>query len=432
MGAGTVTRMSLVGRRDQQRPGEEVVIKSVDAEINTLLSKKSYSAAYAAYVMWPKTCTIFGIAVPGSRQPRARPAGSRPLREGRLLAHSAAARTRRPKCEGSASDLQPGAVESYSEAMSSSEQPKGRAEARPLSEPVRFGAYLLLKRIAVGGMSEVYLAKPAAGSSPAAELVIKRLLPSLLDDPRGRKTFEMEASLHAAARHPNVVEVFEAGEVDGEPYLAMEYVAGVDAFRLMRRAQSELRRIPAAMAVHIARELCKALARVHRLTDQDGNAFSIVHRDVTPSNIYLSDEGDVKLGDFGIARSIADKPRVSGQPCPQGQVRLPRARASVGRSVRSPRRSVLAGGRSVGNAHRASAVSGCRAAGRAVGHPRLPNRSPARVGGLVAQGSASDSGEGAGQGARRSFRVCRRVERRDCAVREAGSPDAGRPSSPNG
>jgi eukaryotic-like serine/threonine-protein kinase len=204
--------------------------------------------------------------------------------------------------------------------MSTAEQPKNRVkEARPLSEPVRFGAYLLLKRIAVGGMSEVYLAKPATGVSPAPELVIKRLLPSLLDDPRGRQTFEMEASLHAAARHPNVVEVFEAGEVDGEPYLAMEYVAGVDAFRLMRRAQSEMRRISPAMAVHIARELCKALARVHHLTDQEGNAFSIVHRDVTPSNIYLSDEGVVKLGDFGIARSIADKPRAPGSHVLKGK-----------------------------------------------------------------------------------------------------------------
>ncbi len=204
--------------------------------------------------------------------------------------------------------------------MSSSEQPKNRAkEARPLSEPVPFGPYLLLKRIAVGGMSEVYLAKPAIGVSPAPELVIKRLLPSLLDDPRGRQTFEMEANLHAAASHPNVVEVFEAGEVDGEPYLAMEYVAGVDAFRLMRRAQSEMRRIPPGMAVHVARELCKALARVHRLTDEHGNAFSIVHRDVTPSNIYLSDEGAVKLGDFGIARSIADKPRAPGSHVLKGK-----------------------------------------------------------------------------------------------------------------
>src|SRR6267142_1014728 len=114
--------------------------------------------------------------------------------------------------------------------MPEREPPKVKPrDARPLGEPVQFGSYVLQKRIAVGGMSEVYLTRPAAGPSSTTSLVIKRLLPSVLGDPRSRTTFEVEASLHAAARHPNVVEVYEAGEVDGEPYLAMEYVPGVDA-----------------------------------------------------------------------------------------------------------------------------------------------------------------------------------------------------------
>ena len=191
--------------------------------------------------------------------------------------------------------------------------PKPRPrEGPPLGEPVRFGSYLLLKRIAVGGMSEVYLARPAENASSIKELVIKRLLPSVLDDPRSRKTFQMEANLHTAARHDNVVEMYESGEVEGEPYLAMEYVPGVDAFRLMRRTQSETTRIPPAVGIYVARELCKALACVHALVDEDGNPLGIVHRDVTPSNIYLSEAGDVKLGDFGIARSFAEKPRGQG------------------------------------------------------------------------------------------------------------------------
>src|SRR4051795_4841176 len=100
--------------------------------------------------------------------------------------------------------------------MSEREPFKNRPrDGRPLGEPVQFGAYVLHKRIAVGGMSEVYLARPRVGTSPAAGLVLKRLLPSMLHDPRGRRTFEIEASLHAAARHPNVVEVLESGEVDG-------------------------------------------------------------------------------------------------------------------------------------------------------------------------------------------------------------------------
>ncbi|MET0593710.1 MAG: serine/threonine-protein kinase [Polyangiaceae bacterium] len=197
--------------------------------------------------------------------------------------------------------------------MSSGEMPKPRPrEGPPLGEPVRFGSFLLIKRIAVGGMSEVYLARPIESNPHVQELVIKRLLPSVLDDPRSRKTFQMEANLHTAARHANVVEMYESGEVEGEPYLAMEYVPGVDAFRLMRRAQSENTRIPPGVGVFIARELCKALACVHALVDEDGNPLGIVHRDVTPSNIYLSESGEVKLGDFGIARSFAEKPRAQG------------------------------------------------------------------------------------------------------------------------
>jgi eukaryotic-like serine/threonine-protein kinase len=204
--------------------------------------------------------------------------------------------------------------------MSEKEPPKTKVrEARPLGEPIRFGSYLLQKRIAVGGMSEVYLAKRASGRGHAHELVIKRLLPSVLGDPRSRSTFEIEANLHAAARHPNVVEVFEAGEVDGEPYLAMEYVPGVDAFRLMRRAQSESRRLPPAVAIYVARELCKALDCVHGLKDESGKPYAIVHRDVTPSNVYLSVTGAVKLGDFGIARSFAENTRATGNQVLKGK-----------------------------------------------------------------------------------------------------------------
>src|SRR5271156_2859633 len=104
------------------------------------------------------------------------------------------------------------------------QDPERRARnAVPAGHPLPFGPYLLERRIAVGGMSEVYLASPQHGVSPAPQLVIKRLLPAALDDASSRATFATEARLHYAAQHPNVVTLFEAGTVEGEPYLALEY-----------------------------------------------------------------------------------------------------------------------------------------------------------------------------------------------------------------
>ncbi len=183
-----------------------------------------------------------------------------------------------------------------------SNPPSARDSATP---PTRFGKYLLDRRIAVGGSSQVYLARPAVGSAPAPRLVIKRLLPAVRSDPQSVGTFALEARLHRAARHPNVVEVYEAGSVDGEPYLAMEYVDGIDASRLMRRAQADAAPIPYEVAVYLAREICAALGCVHCAVDDTGRPLAVVHRDVTPSNVYLSEAGDVKLGDFGIARMLS-------------------------------------------------------------------------------------------------------------------------------
>ena len=171
----------------------------------------------------------------------------------------------------------------------------------------RFGRYLLDRRIAVGGSSEVFLARPASGSWPAERLVIKRLLPVVLENPQSVGTFAMEARLHRAAQHTNVVEVFEAGSVNGEPYLAMEYVDGVDVYRLLRRAQADQRPIPPDVSIFIAHEVCAALACVHTAVDDTGHPLAVVHRDVTPSNVYLSIDGDVKLGDFGIARLLSNR-----------------------------------------------------------------------------------------------------------------------------
>lgn len=175
-----------------------------------------------------------------------------------------------------------------------------------MSAPFRFGPFFLDSRIAVGGTAEVYLARPATPDTGLPErLVVKRLLPHFASDPEGRTMFEREARLHAAVTHGNVVTVFGAGvDARGEPYLSMEYIDGVDGYRLLRRLRQEDELLPVGVAVYVAREVLRALESVHAARDPlSGGALGIVHRDVSPSNIYLSKDGKVKLGDFGIARS---------------------------------------------------------------------------------------------------------------------------------
>jgi serine/threonine-protein kinase len=170
----------------------------------------------------------------------------------------------------------------------------------------RFGPFFLDARIAVGGTAEVYLARPATPSPNLPErLVVKRMLPHFAADAEGRTMFEREARLHGAVNHENVVTVYHAGKDDrGEPYLAMEFIDGVDGYRLLRRLRSESELLPIGVAVYVAREVLRALESVHAARDpSSGGLLGIVHRDVSPSNIYLSKDGTVKLGDFGIARS---------------------------------------------------------------------------------------------------------------------------------
>ena len=170
------------------------------------------------------------------------------------------------------------------------------------STPQPFGPFVLERRIAVGGTAEVFYARPRQGLRPAPELVIKRLLPE-----RGKgdhyQALSREAELHRAVRHENVVTVFGAGMVGKEPYLAMEYVPGVDLHRLLRFAANENRSLPPFLAVYIARSVALALHAVHAACNDRGACLNITHRDVSPTNIYLSTSGDVKLGDFGVAHT---------------------------------------------------------------------------------------------------------------------------------
>ncbi len=172
------------------------------------------------------------------------------------------------------------------------------------SEAARIGPYRLLDRLAVGGMAEVYRAlfTPSAGADRA--VVVKRMLPELLEHSECVRMFEDEARIGERIRHPNVVQVLGSGTHEGAPYLALEYVFGVDLHRLLRHLRSTGQALRPPLSLFVATRLLAGLAAVHAATDSEGRALGVVHRDVSPSNVFLSVHGEVKLGDLGIARAM--------------------------------------------------------------------------------------------------------------------------------
>jgi serine/threonine protein kinase/tetratricopeptide (TPR) repeat protein len=177
----------------------------------------------------------------------------------------------------------------------------------PNDAPILYGKYQLLEQLARGGMAEVYKAKAHGVEGFEKVLVIKRILPELSENPRFVSMFIDEAKIAVTLSHANIVQVFDLGHAESTYFIAMEYVAGMDLSALLKRANKLRRRIPAEIAVYVISELAKGLDYLHRRRDGEMRPLNIVHRDVSPQNVLLSYEGEVKLTDFGIAkaRSVA-------------------------------------------------------------------------------------------------------------------------------
>lgn len=185
--------------------------------------------------------------------------------------------------------------------------------------PAVFGRYRLVERIGVGGMAEVFEARLKAAAGTEKVVCIKRILPHLSGNSDFMALFVSEAKIALPLTHGNITQVFDFGEVDGVYYFAMEHVRGQNLSRVLRRVCEADNTLDVPTSLYIASEVCRGLHYAHTYTDGTGAAVVVVHRDVSPHNVLISYNGEVKLTDFGIALAAtkADPGEnvVRGKPC---------------------------------------------------------------------------------------------------------------------
>ena len=173
--------------------------------------------------------------------------------------------------------------------------------------PERIGRYSILEQLAVGGMAVVYLAFETGETGLQRLVVIKQILPQFEPDDGFQRMFLQEARLAANINHPNVVEIHEFGTWQEQPFLAMEYVQGVPLNILMRHATKQKRKVPPGVAIGIIAQACAGAHSAHELTDPSGAPAKLVHRDLTPHNLMVSESGHVKILDFGVAKASSNQ-----------------------------------------------------------------------------------------------------------------------------
>jgi len=201
----------------------------------------------------------------------------------------------------------------------------------PADAGIKFGSYVLLRRIARGGMAEVFLAQQRGLEGFDRRVAVKRILPHLADSQDFVRMFLGEAKLAAQLSHPNIVHIYEFGKVDHDYFIAMEYVDGVHAGQLFKAGEQHEKLSPTLVA-RIGADASAALHNAHELRGAGGKPLGLVHRDVSPANIMISYDGVVKLCDFGIAKAAA----ATDQLTSPGQVKGKYAYMSPEQTIAQP------------------------------------------------------------------------------------------------
>jgi serine/threonine protein kinase len=163
--------------------------------------------------------------------------------------------------------------------------------------------YTLLRRIAAGGMAEIYVARQRALAGFEKDVVIKLLQEKFRNDARVHSMFLDEARIGAALNHPNIVHVYDVGDFAGTPFIAMEYIHGEELSELCKRGLELGDFLPFSHAVDLVRQAAEGMGFYHAKRDEQGEPLEIVHRDISPSNLLVTNDGGLKIIDFGIARA---------------------------------------------------------------------------------------------------------------------------------
>ncbi len=174
---------------------------------------------------------------------------------------------------------------------------------------VDFGKYTLVERIGIGGMAEIFRGKVYGAHGFEKDIAIKRILPNLSADAEFVSMFIDEAKIMVGLVHNNLVQVYDLGEIDGQYFIGMEFIYGKDLLDLLARCAEMQLKVPLKLGIFIVMEMLKGLDYAHKASDVYGARLGIIHRDVSPSNVLVSYAGDVKVGDFGVAKATTQRSR---------------------------------------------------------------------------------------------------------------------------